>query len=198
MKILSALAFVLCALVSTGVEATTISVDAYLSHPDLSIDSPIDYSVRFPTSFTSIESLRFDAYWVGDGLDPGDVIAFAGADGVEATGLGGFGNNSDATQFHRALTFPASLGFEGVLAQFLDGAYDGRIFADCRVFNGGSCVEFTTATFDRLVFTVEGEPVESPTPVPEPATLALLAVGIAPGLLALWGRDRRARGSSDG
>jgi hypothetical protein len=186
MKTLVTLAFVLCLLGSTRVEATSISVDAYLSHPDLSTDNPIDYSVRFPTQFTSINFVELEAYWVGDGLDPGEVIAFSH--------LAGFGNNGDQALFYRALVFPE--GYADVIPQFLDGAFDGGIYGDCKVHRGGPCTEPTTAIFDHLVFTVNGEPGKRPpAPVPEPATLTLIAIGMAPGLLGLHARNRRRRGS---
>ena len=54
------------------VEAATISVDANLSHTDLSFSKPIDFTVRFLTTFTSIDLLTIDAFWIGDGLDGGD------------------------------------------------------------------------------------------------------------------------------
>lgn len=124
-----------------------------------------------------------DSFWIGDGLDAGETVAYT-------PGLGGVGVfPGGTTQFFRRLTYPASLGFN--LSPFLDGAFDGIIYADNDAFCidfGVPCIEGTTVTFDRLVFTVDGEPV------PEPATLALVAMGVTPVLLRARVRNRRIRG----
>jgi hypothetical protein len=142
--------------------ASPIAVDAVLSHAELSATNPIGFSVRFPGPFLSIDLLTIDAFWIGDGLDPGEIVTYDGLGGVGVPPGG-------ATQFFRRLTFPASLGFD--LSAFLDGEFDGMIFADqiqdCEQ-TGLRCR--TTVTFDRLVFTIEGEPAR----VPEPGTGLLL------------------------
>lgn len=181
--LLTALALITWMLGWNRVEAATISVDAELSHEDLSIASPIEFTVRFPGPFASIELLTMDSFWIGDGLDAGETVAYT-------PGLGGVGVfPGGTTQFFRRLTYPASLGFN--LSPFLDGAFDGIIYADNDAFCidfGVPCIEGTTVTFERLVFTVDGEPV------PEPATLALVAMGVTPVLLRARVRNRRIRG----
>jgi len=162
---------------SNPVEAATISVDAELSHADLSLTIPIEFTVRFPTPFASIDLLTMDAFWIGDGLDAGEVVDYSD--------LGGTGNPGTETQFFRRLTFPASLGFD--LSPFLDGAFDGIIGMTTDCVSGLPCPDNPTVTYDRLVFTVDGEPI------PEPATLAFVAIGIAPVLLRSRVRNRRIR-----
>jgi hypothetical protein len=183
--LITTLALVTCLLGWNRVEAAIISVDAGLSHVDLSVASPIDFTVRFPTSFASIDLLTIDSLWIGDGLDAGETVAYT-------PGLGGVGVfPGGTTQFFRRLTIPAALGFD--LSPFLDGAFDGTIYADrdayCQEF-GVPCIEGTTVTFDRLVFTADGEPI------PEPTTLALVVMGVTPLLLGSRARIRRVRGQA--
>jgi hypothetical protein len=184
--LLIALALGVCIFSCNQVEAATISVDAELSHPDLSVTNPIEFAVRFPTAFLAIELLTIDAYWVGDGLDAGEIIAYT----PDLAGVGVFPGG--ATQFFRRLTFPAYLGFD--LSPFLDGGFDGTIYADRDQFCdeiGLPCTANTTVMFGRLVFTLDGEP----TPVPEPATGALVIMAIPPILLRsrAWVRGHRRR-----
>lgn len=156
-KLVTALALSLTVLPHLA-QAVSFSVEAQLSHTELSALRPIEYEVRFPTIFSSIDLLTLDAFWVGDGLDGGEAIAFSD--------LAGFGTFPDSpTVFSRRLAFPASQGFD--LTPFLDGVFDGMVFAD---------TEDTTATFDRLVFTIDGEPTK---PVPQASTLVLTLLGFA-------------------
>ena len=168
---------------ATRVNAATISVDAVLSDPDLSLADPIEFAVRFPTRFASIDLLTLDAVFVGDGLDAGEALAFAPDLAGRAVIPG------EATLLSVRLTFPASLGFD--LSAFLDGAFDGTIYADRNPFCvelGISCPD-TTVTFDRLTFTVDGQPA----PIPEPGMLTLFALAGTPLLL----RRLRRRGKGD-
>ena len=156
-------------------EAVTVSVDAVLDHPDLSFGNPINWSVMFPPVFFTIESVTLDSYWVGDGLDVDEVILFEGvASQAAAVGFVGLGQEI----FFRSFTLGPEFGLE----HFLDGSAQGRIVAE-RVA-GDPIPPTTTATFERLVFTVEGEGTE----VPEPGSLLLLATGILAGARKLQRR----------
>lgn len=153
---------ILCIFSAGSLGASPIAVDAVLTHAELSATNTIGFSVRFPGPFLSIDLLTIDAFWIGDGLDPGEIVTYDGLGGVGVLPGG-------ATQFFRRLTLSASLGSD--LSPFVDGEFDGMIFADqiqdCEQ-TGLPCR--TTVTFDRLVFTIEGEPA----PVPEPSTGLLL------------------------
>jgi hypothetical protein len=150
-------------------EAVTISVDAVLDHPDLSFGNPINWSVMFPPVFFTIERVTLDSYWVGDGLDVDEVIIFEGLTS-DLSGVGFVGLVQEV--FFRSFTLGHEFGSERF---FLDGSAQGRIVAE-RVA-ADPFPPTTTATFERLVFTVEGEGTE----VPEPCSLLSLAAGILAG-----------------
>lgn len=126
-----------------------------------------------------METVTLDSYWVGDGLDVGEVILFEGvASQYSAVGFVGLGQEV----FFRSFTLDQGFGIE----HFLDGSAQGRIVVDLQ---GDPLPPPTTATFERLVFTFEGEGTE----VPEPGSLLLFGSGILAGVGKLQQRGRAQR-----
>jgi hypothetical protein len=152
-----------------------LSVDAVLSRPDLSVTKPIDFSVNFGTQFASINSLTVTAFWIGDLFDPGEWIFYEN--------LGGYANGG-GTVSSRVLTFVPQFN-QDILNLFLGGHYNGRILAENN---------FTTVTFDRLVFAVDG------VVVPEASTIWLVLGGFIACTFLPFGASRRvnATRSSEG
>lgn len=164
-------AFAVAVLISAPSHATPVSADAVLSHSDLSIDEPISFSVDFGVTFSSIQTVTIDAYWVNDGFGPSEGIFYRDCDPQSlCPGLGGY-DSLDNTLFFRSLTIVE----QSVFDLFLDGALQGSIVTDTGFPN-------TTATYGRLVFTVDG----SLASVPEPASLLLVCTVLLG--LALIGR----------
>jgi hypothetical protein len=144
-------AFAVAVLISAPSHATPVSADAVLSHSDLSIDEPINFSVDFGVTFSSIQTVTIDAYWVNDGFGPSEGIFYRDCDPQSlCPGLGGY-DSLDNTLFP-VLTIVE----QSVFDLFLDGALQGSIVTDTGFPN-------TTATYGRLVFTVDGSRVSAGT-----------------------------------
>jgi hypothetical protein len=162
-------------------EATPFSVNVVLDHLDLSDANPINWSVTFPPIFNEIRQVTVDAYWVDDGLDPGETIVYRG---VLNPGSGEFGYSGIGTTvfFRRIVVTGPPLAF----MHLLDGSAQGLIATTAT--SSPPNEQPTSVTYDRLVFTFEG------TVVPEPGTLLLLATGILAGARKL---QRPARSASN-
>ena len=179
--LLSSLMLGICILGWSQIEAATITVNADVNRTDLSQTNPIEFTVHFPVTFTSIELLKVDTFFVDDGLDGGERVAYSDLTGKSVP----FG---EPTLFFFRMRIPSALGFD--LTPFLDGVFEGTIVIDLDprcIDLGQPCNEDPTATYDRLVFTIDG------IPTPEPATGALLILTSPLLFLCLRFRNQRHR-----
>ena len=147
--------------------AETICAFAKLDHPLLIPTDPINYSVEFGTTFSTISSVLLDATWAGNGLDPGEAIRYTGLAGGPFGAEFGYINVGSSTQFSRSLSFRSD-EHTAVTNFFRRGAVSGQIIGapeGPRGVPGGPPGVNTTALFASLKFTVDG----TPGPIPGPA-----------------------------
>ena len=159
-------------LVSAPVRGDILTAEAVLSHSDLSVVQPISFSVDFGVTFSSVQTVNIDAFWVADGFGP--------AEGITYSGLGGYDQLQNTVLF-RALTFNDQL-HPSIMTEFLDGTFSGTI-------ETSSSFPTTTVTYDRLFFVIDGTVAS----VPEPASFILLLAGLL-GLLFWVRRPRLLKG----
>ena len=157
-------------LVSAPVRGEILTAEAVLSHSDLSVVQPISFSVDFGVTFSSVQAVSHEAFWVADGFGP--------SEGITYSGLGGYDQLVN-TVSSRLLTFNEQL-HPDVMAEFLDGTFSGTITAS-------TSFPTTTVTYDRLVFVIDGTVAS----VPEPASVLLLFVGLLGLYLGTRGRLRQ-------